>query len=51
MASLEIEGNGKQPRWKKILNDEARWFRKDKSLKYPVPLEDMRFQVHVFERV
>ncbi|KAI9664320.1 MAG: hypothetical protein M1831_002253 [Alyxoria varia] len=50
----------RKPLWKKRedLSSESQWFRLPKherngttSLKYPLQLENMRYQVHVFERV
>lgn len=37
--------------WKKVCTQESSWFRLAGSLKYPVDLEDMRYQLHLFERV
>lgn len=37
--------------WQKVMTDESRWYRLDESLKYPVSLENMRFQIHVFRRL
>lgn len=38
------------PMWKKLVNEESRWFRLAEGLNYPVSLENMRFQVHLFRR-
>ena len=45
------KGGGKLALWEKLVVDESRWFRLDESLKYPISLENMRFQVHLFKRV
>lgn len=37
--------------WKKVYTQESSWFRLAGTLKYPVDLEDMRYQLHLFERV
>ncbi len=37
-------------KWRKDLTDESRWFRLDQQLRYPVELENMRYQIHLFER-
>lgn len=42
------EGKGK---WEKVVEDQSRWFRLSKELRYPIVLEDMRFQVHLFRRL
>lgn len=44
---LEIAGEGK---WKKEVGEESKWFRLDSRLKYPIDLEDMRYQIHVYQR-
>lgn len=36
--------------WMKIHTLESRWFRLSEVLKYPIRLEDMRYQLHVFRR-
>ncbi|KAF2646102.1 hypothetical protein P280DRAFT_485876 [Massarina eburnea CBS 473.64] len=37
--------------WEKVLEDESRWFRIQEELKYPIELENMRYQVHLYRRV
>lgn len=37
--------------WEKVLEDHNRWFKLDDALKYPVSLENIRFQVHLFRRL
>lgn len=37
-------------KWEKIAEDDSHWFRLGKELRYPIALEDMRFQVHLFRR-
>ncbi|KAK4994838.1 hypothetical protein LTR66_005218 [Elasticomyces elasticus] len=36
--------------WRKIESDESRWFRLPKGLKYPIELENMRMQMHLYRR-
>lgn len=38
-------------KWEKVVEDNSRWFRLSKELSYPITLEDMRFQMHLFRRV
>ncbi|KFX96112.1 hypothetical protein V490_03509 [Pseudogymnoascus sp. VKM F-3557] len=45
------EGGEGKAQWVKLLGEEARWFRLSDKLKYPIQLEDMRFQVHVYRRL
>jgi 25S rRNA (uracil2843-N3)-methyltransferase len=37
-------------KWQKTLEDESRWFRIDGQLKYPIDLENMRYQIHLYRR-
>ncbi|TLS25183.1 hypothetical protein PpBr36_07058 [Pyricularia pennisetigena] len=34
--------------WQKIESQESRWFRLPEKLTYPIPLENMRFQMHLY---
>lgn len=38
-------------KWEKIQEDESRWFRMDGQVTYPIDLEDMRYQIHVYKRM
>jgi len=49
--TLLAKETGKMSLWEKLIVDESRWFRLDESLKYPISLENMRFQVHLFKRL
>lgn len=41
----------KPAQWKKLVSDESRWFRlPDEDLKYPIDLENMRYQIHLYQR-
>jgi 25S rRNA (uracil2843-N3)-methyltransferase len=40
-----------QSKWKKHVSDDSRWFRLNSSLKYPIELENMRYQIHLYQRV
>ena len=37
--------------WKKLESRESEWFRLSNELRYPVNLEDMRYQVHLYRRL
>ena len=37
--------------WKRLVGEESRWLRHSHRLEYPVQLEDMRVQVHLFEKL
>jgi len=49
---LEVAGkdSDETTRWQKLVSDESRWFRVHPGLKYPVELENMRYQIHVYQR-
>ncbi|RMZ79910.1 hypothetical protein DV738_g3060, partial [Chaetothyriales sp. CBS 135597] len=38
------------PKWIKIVSDDSRWFRLPMDLKYPLALENMRYQIHLYRR-
>ncbi|KAL1628074.1 hypothetical protein SLS56_006004 [Neofusicoccum ribis] len=38
-------------KWEKVLADESRWFRLPDGLKYPIDLENMRYQIHLYRRL
>ena len=37
--------------WKKLESKESEWFRLSNELRYPVNLEDMRYQIHLYRRL
>lgn len=37
-------------RWTKLMSDESRWARLPDGLQHPVNLEDMRYQIHLYQR-
>ena len=49
---VEAAGENGQEKWEKVgQGEESKWFRLDERLKYPIELEDMRYQMHVYRRV
>jgi 25S rRNA (uracil2843-N3)-methyltransferase len=38
-------------KWEKLKGEESRWFRLSDGLKYPLELENMRYQVHLYRRI
>ncbi|KAK9463575.1 uncharacterized protein V1516DRAFT_668141 [Lipomyces oligophaga] len=36
--------------WKTLISDDSSWFRLDESLHYPLPLENMRFFIRLYEK-
>jgi 25S rRNA (uracil2843-N3)-methyltransferase len=56
-ASDDDDGNNK-PRgkdeyvaWEKMVEDDSRWFRIPEGLRYGIPLENMRYQIHLYRRL
>ncbi|KUJ18136.1 uncharacterized protein LY89DRAFT_583157 [Mollisia scopiformis] len=37
--------------WEKLVSDDSRWFRMPEELRYPISLENMRYQIHLYRRV
>lgn len=37
--------------WTKIVSEDSKWFRIPEELRYPIPLENMRYQLHLYRRV
>lgn len=49
---LEVVGDGgKNSKWRKHVSDDSRWFRLSPSLRYPIDLENMRYQIHLYQRI
>ncbi|KAK1991777.1 hypothetical protein LX36DRAFT_330177 [Colletotrichum falcatum] len=44
----EKEGIVEGCRWEKLESHDSLWFRLADSLKYPIPLENMRYQMHLY---
>jgi 25S rRNA (uracil2843-N3)-methyltransferase len=52
VGGKEVEKKaGKVVGWEKIHEDESRWFRLNQALQYPIDLENMRMQVHLYRRL
>ncbi len=49
VASTSSGVEGKH--WEKVRSADSRWFRLREEMKYPIALEDMRMQVHVYRRL
>jgi len=46
----ELE-NEPQPCWERVVSEESKWFRLPDGLSYPIELENMRFQMHLYRRL
>lgn len=44
-ASSDLSG-----KWVKLITEESKWFRIPRALNYPLKLENMRYQIHLFRR-
>lgn len=42
--------DGNDALWNKVEEKESVWFRLGHELRYPIPLEDMRYQMHLYRR-
>ncbi|RMZ00919.1 hypothetical protein D0860_07817 [Hortaea werneckii] len=51
LGSGQKKGKDDGAKWAKVESDESRWFRLSPDLKYPIELENMRFQMHLYRRV
>lgn len=45
------EEDVEEVKWEKIMEDDSRWFRLPEGLQYPIPLENMRYQIHLYRRL
>ncbi|KAI0101774.1 hypothetical protein GGR51DRAFT_529297 [Nemania sp. FL0031] len=44
----ERGGEGPARRWEKVESHDSAWFRVADGLRYPIPLENMRYQMHLY---
>lgn len=45
------KGKEEEIKWEKVQEDDSKWFRLDERLEYPIELENMRMQLHLYRRV
>lgn len=50
LNSARIEGKENAHQWEKLYSSDSTWFRHTPDLTYPIALEDMRYQVHLYRR-
>jgi 25S rRNA (uracil2843-N3)-methyltransferase len=48
ISSRKTQEHEKQ--WEKLYSDESKWLRLADELTYPIELEDMRYQIHLYEK-
>jgi 25S rRNA (uracil2843-N3)-methyltransferase len=46
-----VRGAEEVVRWEKVKEDNSRWYRLDERLRYPIELENMRMQVHLYRKL
>ncbi len=51
LESNQKRGEEEDAKWKKVVEEDSKWFRMPESLRYPIPLESMRYQVHLYRRI
>jgi 25S rRNA (uracil2843-N3)-methyltransferase len=44
-------GEETAPSWQKVVSEDSQWFRLPEDLRYPISLENMRYQIHLYRRV
>ncbi|KAF2202800.1 hypothetical protein GQ43DRAFT_439437 [Delitschia confertaspora ATCC 74209] len=47
---LRVGDKGEDPVWTKVLDCESKWFRLPPNLQYPIDLEHMRYQLHLYRK-
>ena len=48
---IDMHGQGGPAKWQKVMSDESRWFRLLEGLQYPIELENMRYQIHLYRKL
>ena len=53
LETATVKDSQDEPRkqWKTLDSQESQWFRLSPQLKYPLDLEDMRYQMHVYQKL
>ncbi|KAF4637616.1 hypothetical protein G7Y89_g454 [Cudoniella acicularis] len=47
----EEQGKGAALSWEKVVSEDSKWFRIPETTRYPIPLENMRYQIHMYRRL
>lgn len=50
LDAARIESTENANQWEKLYSSDSTWFRHSPGLTYPISLEDMRYQVHLYRR-
>jgi 25S rRNA (uracil2843-N3)-methyltransferase len=51
LGTEKSRGQESTANWLKVLSDDSRWFRLSDNLRYPIPLENMRYQISLYRRL
>jgi len=51
LESEKSRGQENRPYWEKLLSEDSKWFRVPENLRYPISLENMRYQIHLYRRI
>jgi 25S rRNA (uracil2843-N3)-methyltransferase len=46
----KVESDSTDAKWEKVIDESSRWFRLPEGLNYPIELENMRYQIHLYRR-
>lgn len=50
LGAASDEDEDSDERWEKVESRDSVWFRLGNELRYPIPLEDMRYQMHLYRK-
>jgi 25S rRNA (uracil2843-N3)-methyltransferase len=51
LGTEKTRGEESAANWLKVFSDDSRWFRLPDTLRYPIPLENMRYQISLYRRL
>lgn len=51
LETQKLGANESIPKWEKLISEASKWFRIAETLRYPIPLENMRYQIHLYRRL
>jgi 25S rRNA (uracil2843-N3)-methyltransferase len=51
LETQKLEANKSIPQWEKLISEDSKWFRIAETLRYPIPLENIRYQIHLYRRL
>ena len=51
LLSTGAKGVVEEAKWEKVKEEESSWFRLGEGLRYPIELENMRYQLHLYRRL